>query len=32
VALIAADFHFVGDCIAGAYLGVASAALVMTFL
>jgi membrane-associated phospholipid phosphatase len=32
VALIAADFHFVSDCIAGAYLGVASAALVLMFL
>jgi membrane-associated phospholipid phosphatase len=29
VALVAADFHFVGDCIAGAYLGVGCAALVM---
>ncbi len=29
VALVAADFHFVGDCVAGAYLGVACAALVM---
>ena len=28
-ALIAANFHFVGDCIAGAYVGIASAALAM---
>jgi len=29
VSLVAADFHFVGDCVAGAYLGVGCAALVM---
>jgi membrane-associated phospholipid phosphatase len=32
VALVAADFHFVGDCVAGVYLGVACAALVMMVL
>ena len=31
-ALIAADFHFVADCIAGAYVGVAAAALAVMFL
>jgi membrane-associated phospholipid phosphatase len=28
-ALVAADFHFVGDCIAGAYLAVACAAAIL---
>jgi membrane-associated phospholipid phosphatase len=27
--LIGADFHFLGDCIAGAYVGIASAALML---
>jgi membrane-associated phospholipid phosphatase len=31
-ALIAANFHFVGDCIGGAYLGVACAAVVLVFM
>jgi len=31
-ALVAADFHFVGDCIGGAYLGVACAAAVLLFM
>ena len=31
-ALIAADFHFVSDCISGAYVGAASAALAIMFL
>jgi membrane-associated phospholipid phosphatase len=28
-ALIACDYHFLGDCVAGAYLGVGAAALVL---
>jgi membrane-associated phospholipid phosphatase len=32
VALIGANFHFLGDCIAGAYLGVACAAAVLIYL
>jgi membrane-associated phospholipid phosphatase len=31
-ALIAVNFHFVADCIAGAYVGAASAALAIMFL
>jgi membrane-associated phospholipid phosphatase len=31
-ALVAANFHFVGDCIGGAYLGVACAAAVLIFV
>lgn len=30
--LLACDFHWLSDCIAGIYLGVASAALVMVFI
>jgi membrane-associated phospholipid phosphatase len=31
-ALIACNFHFLGDCVAGVYLGIASAAVVMLVL
>jgi membrane-associated phospholipid phosphatase len=31
-ALIACNYHFLGDCIGGAYLGIASAALVLMFV
>jgi membrane-associated phospholipid phosphatase len=31
-ALMAADFHFLGDCIAGAYVGVACGAAVLMFM
>jgi hypothetical protein len=27
--LIASDYHFVGDCVAGAYTGITAAALVL---
>jgi membrane-associated phospholipid phosphatase len=31
-ALIASNYHFLGDCVGGAYLGMASAALVLMFV
>ena len=31
-ALIACNYHFLGDCVGGAYLGIASAALVLMFV
>jgi membrane-associated phospholipid phosphatase len=32
VGLVASDFHFLGDCIAGAYVGIGSAALVLALM